>query len=576
MILRPYQREAVEAVYRHLRVRDDNPCVVIPTGGGKTPIIASIVRDTVERWNGRVLVLTHVRELLEQTVERITQTMAGGAALPSVGVYSAGASRRDLGYPATVATIQSVWRKADAIGKVDQVLIDEAHMIPTDGDGGEGMYRSFLYDAITLNPRLRVVGFTATPWRLRGGPICRPKGDTSGAVLNQVCYEVRVDDLTRQGYLSPIIIERGPRAAQIRFDDLKVRGGEFVASDVDRVMGDAQSVVSCVSDLFERTAPGGSRKSTLIFAASVEHARRIVEVFSTRFGVECGMVSAKTHEAERAKTLRRFDAGELKYLANVAVLTTGYDAPRIDCIALMRPTMSPGLYAQMVGRGLRLSPETGKRDCLVIDYGGNAVRHGLIDDIRPDRGDDPLPAARECPACATIVPTASAACPRCGKALPAIARPRRADEPAWGLVDSVAYAVHTRRDGAPGYPTMRVEYRLASVAGDRGPGVIREWLCFEHPRGGFARRKAEDWWVKRSKTPIPQSVDLAVRLAEAGALAEPRSITWSRPKGERYDRIDSYELPARPEPVTPAMLRAHEADIEDREWDSDTLNGLPV
>src|SRR5262245_9841852 len=180
MELRPYQREANDAVYHHLRQYDDNPCIVIPTGGGKTPVLATICRDAVQLWNGRVLILAHVKELLEQAVEKLK---AVAPDLP-VGVYSAGLKRRDLDYAVTVAGIQSVHKKACDLGPVDLIAVDECHLIPEDG---EGMYRSFLADARVINPKVRIIGLTATPFRMSSGAICKPDN-----IINEVCFEIGV------------------------------------------------------------------------------------------------------------------------------------------------------------------------------------------------------------------------------------------------------------------------------------------------------------------------------------------------------------------------------------------------
>ena len=195
MTLRPYQAEAVEAVYRHLRERDDNPCVVIPTGGGKTPVIATICSDAVSRWNGRVLILAHVKELLEQAADKLDQVCPD----IHVGVYSAGLKRRDTTHPVIIAGIQSVYQKAEQLGHFDLVVVDEAHMIPP-GKDGDGMYRRLLADMHQINPRLRVIGLTATPFRMSSGPICVPPPD---GILNAICYEIGVRELIRDGYLSP-------------------------------------------------------------------------------------------------------------------------------------------------------------------------------------------------------------------------------------------------------------------------------------------------------------------------------------------------------------------------------------
>jgi DNA repair protein RadD len=197
LILRPYQREAVDAVYDYLRMRDDNPCVVIPTAGGKTPVLATICRDAVRLWNGRVLILAHVKELLEQAAEKLH---AVAPDLP-VGIYSAGLKRRDLGYAITIAGIQSVYERACDVGRVDLVIVDEAHLIPPDG---EGMYRTLLADLRVINPRMRVIGLTATPFRMKSGAICGPDN-----ILNEVCYEVGVRELIVQRYLCSLRTKSG-------------------------------------------------------------------------------------------------------------------------------------------------------------------------------------------------------------------------------------------------------------------------------------------------------------------------------------------------------------------------------
>ena len=138
-LLRPYQQEAVAAVYEHLRTKNTNPCVVIPTGGGKAVCLAQIAKDAVERWNGRVLIVAHVRELLEQNADKIRKLCPE----LRIGVFSAGLKSRDTGEQVIVAGIQSVYNKACELGPFDLIMIDEAHLIAPDGDG---MYRTFLAD----------------------------------------------------------------------------------------------------------------------------------------------------------------------------------------------------------------------------------------------------------------------------------------------------------------------------------------------------------------------------------------------------------------------------------------------
>lgn len=534
MQLRPYQQQAVDAVYEHLRTRDDNPCVVIPTGGGKTPLIAAICRDAVQRWQGRVLILAHVKELLEQAAEKL-RAMAPDV---PVGLFSAGLKRRDLGYAVTIAGIQSIYQRACDVGPVDLVIVDESHLIPPDG---EGMYRQFLADLQTIHPQMRVIGLTATPFRMKTGTICAPEN-----ILHHICFEVGVRELIVQGYLSPLRTKAGSQRPD--YDQLHVRGGEFVAGEVEALMDRDNLVLSACREIVENTQ---DRKSVLIFASGVAHGTHIAEVLRTQHNVECGFVSGETPALERDDLLRRFRAGTLRYLCNVNVLTTGFDAPNIDCVALLRPTMSPGLYYQMTGRGFRLHP--GKTDCLVLDFGGNVLRHGPVDQIRvesPSRGTGEPP-AKECPECQALIAMGYATCPECGFVFPERQRQNHdATASTEGIlsgevtrsdyeVADTFYAVHLKRDAPPDAPrSLRVDYQVGFNH------YVSEWVCVEH--SGFARQRAEIWWRTRSASPIPETAAEAVERAEAGELAATLAITVERRAGDKFDRVVAYRLGEKP------------------------------
>ncbi|GMU38258.1 MAG: hypothetical protein AMXMBFR22_24490 [Phycisphaerae bacterium] len=535
MQLRTYQREAVEAVYEHLRTRIDNPCVVLPTAAGKTWVISTICRDAVQMWNGRVLILAHVKELLEQAADKLRATAPD---LP-IGIYSAGLKRRDLGYAVTIAGIQSVYEKACDVGAVDLVIVDEGHLIAPDG---EGMYRTFLAEMKVINPQVRVIGLTATPFRMKSGTICSPEN-----ILNHVCYEVGVRELIVQGYLCPLRTKAGTLKPDT--EKLHVRAGEFVANEVELLMDEDSLVLSACREIVEYTQ---DRRSVLIFASGVKHGEHIARVLAERYGVECGFVCGETTSIERDSLLKRFRSGELKYLCNVNVLTTGFDAPNIDCVALVRPTMSPGLYYQMVGRGFRIDP--GKTDCLVLDFGGNVLRHGPVDALRVE-GSTPSAGreapAKECPQCRELIAVGYATCPRCGYQFPTPERQKHdAVASTEGIlsdqvtrtehqVTDVFYSVHLKRGAPENAPrTMRVDYRVGFNE------FVSEWVCFEH--SGYARQKAEHWWRTRSPDPIPSSAQDAVDLAHAGALAPTLAVTVERKPGEMFDRIVSHRLGEKP------------------------------
>jgi DNA repair protein RadD len=537
MQLRPYQRECVDAVYRHLRTRDDNPCVVIPTAGGKTPIMATICKDAVGLWDGRVLILAHVKELLEQTTDKLTQVC------PEVkfGVYSAGLKRRDTEHSVIVAGIQSVYKKACELGAFDLIIVDEAHLIPPDG---EGMYQQFLADARVINPETRVIGLTATPFRLKSGMICAPEN-----ILNAICYEVGVRELIRDGFLCPLVTKAGKQKADV--DQLHVRGGEFVAGEVEDLMDQDRLVTAACAEI---VALAHDRRSCLIFASGVKHGQHVARVLGEMSGQECGFVCGETPIAQRDELLERFRNGDLRYLANVNVLTTGFDAPNIDCVALLRPTMSPGLFYQMCGRGFRLHP--GKANCLVLDFGGNVLRHGPVDDIKvttANQGDGPAP-AKECPECQAVIAAGFATCPQCGYVFPPPERKKHdAKASEAGIlsgqvtqtryrVQDTYYSVHTKRGASEDAPkTMRVDYRVGWHQ------YKSEWVCFEHE--GYARQKAVAWWKRHSPDPVPDTAQRAVEIAEAGGVAATLGITVRTVTGDEFERITDYELGPMPEPI---------------------------
>lgn len=548
MQLRPYQQEAVASVYDHLRSRDDNPCIVLPTGTGKSLVIAQIVRDAVQNWSGRVLVLAHVKELLEQNAGKIQKLCPD----IKVGIFSAGLKSRDTDEQVIIAGIQSVYDKACDLGAFDLIIIDESHLIPPDGDG---MYRKFLTEMKVINPNFRLIGLTATPFRLKGGLICQPEN-----LLNHVCYEAGLKEMINQGYLAPLVSKAGRTKADL--DGLHIRGGEFIADEVAEAMDREELVNSACSEIVQLTR---DRKSVLIFCASVDHCRHVAERIEYYSGKECAAVTGSTSAAERAEIIARFRGEQvpddffsykkpLKFLANVNVLTTGFDAPNTDCVVLLRPTNSAGLLVQMVGRGTRLAPE--KSNCLVLDYGGNIMRHGPIDMIeikekREGKGEAP---AKTCPECLTIIHAAYQACPECGHEFPP---PEKGKHDAYASsadilsgqaesndyeVSKTFYEVHSKRGAPDDAPkTMRVDYQV-------GFNDYRsEWVCPEH--SGYAREKFLKWWRERAapELPIPKTAHDAVLCGQLGLLAEPTRITVKVTAGDDFRRVCNHVLSPVPE-----------------------------
>lgn len=523
--LRPYQQEAVDSIFRWFEQnKEGNPLVVLPTGAGKSLVIAAFIREVLAAYPGeRILVLTHVKELIAQNHAQMLRCWPGAPA----GIYSAGLRRREADAPVLFAGIQSVWKRSAQIGWVDLILIDEAHLLPSEGFG---MYRALLRDLLSMNSKLRLIGLTATPFRTGEGALDRG----ADRLFHGTACTIEVSRLIDEGYLSRVTA-KGTRA-EISTVGVHTQGGEFVARELEQAaMG--EGLVECNVD--EIVARGQDRKAWLLFCCGINHANAVADAVARR-GIACATVFGDTPSTERDQAIAAFKAGELRCLVSVGVLTTGFDAPHVDLVALLRPTKSPGLYYQMTGRGLRIAP--GKADCLILDFGQNVRRHGPIDRLSVQElsskgsGDgafaDEQVRAKSCPKCQTLVEVSSRQCPDCGHEWPPpepeidktpdeTATIVQGPHPTGGIerwdVQQVLYWRHQKKDRPD---TLCVEYRCGFHQ------QAREWICFDHPVGSFPRRKAEAWWRHHGgKDPAPESVDMALVRRECGELRRPVSIT---------------------------------------------------
>lgn len=529
MQLRDYQTEAVEATWRWLCDRQGNPVIVLPTGAGKSLVIAQLAKDAIE-FGGRVLILAHRKELLEQNAAKV-RALVGNVTL---GAFSAGLRRWDAESEIVCAGIQSCWQKPHIFGARHLVIIDEAHLVSTKS---EGMYRKFLGELVSINPQARVVGLTATPYRTGEGMLCGPD-----KLFQGVSYEAKIPRLIRAGYLSPITSQAADHEADT--SGLHVRGGEFVAGEVERLFGDAHVVRDAVA---ETVAKCRGRQAVIVFCAGVGHAERVAKEIEVLTGERVGIVTGESSDLERGTALANFKNGSLRWLVNVDVLTTGFDAPNIDAIAVLRATCSPGLFAQICGRGFRLAP--GKTDCLVLDFGQNIERHGPLDSERygqtRERGESTGDApSKVCPNCESRVAATAREC-SCGfRFPPPKPQPRHEGEagtselllaqqkPQRWLVEAVNMSRWTNKKS--GSVTLRVDYecQLDGREGNLTREVVSEWICLEHE--GFAGRKAADWWRLHCVVPTA-SIEEAVELWRAGVVGSPRWIETK--KDGRFFRI---------------------------------------
>lgn len=524
LTLRPYQEKCLADLWQWFERKTGNPLVVLPTGAGKSLVIAEWCKGVCQVDPGAgILILAHVRELIQQNAAELIGLWPDAP----VGIYSAGLNRREMGKAITFASIQSMHRKAyDLPRRIDMVLVDEAHLIPRNSTT---MYGRFLADLLTINPATKIIGLTATPFRLDSGLLHEGKE----AMFDGIAHDTNVRDLIDDGYLAPPRSYR--QSAQIDTSRVGTRAGEFIASQLESAAMDGETVDAIADRIVEA---GQDRKGWLVFGCTVAHCRALCEALRAR-GFAGDGVFGDTEKAERDRIIADFKARRLRFLCSQGVLTTGFNARHVDLIALARPTQSTGLYIQMVGRGTRLSPETRKDDCLVLDFGGNIARHGPFDDpflptSKEGKGKGSAP-FKECPECGCATGTMSAACPACGFEFPPPertvtvtpdAKPILSVEPEWLPVAEVRYRHH---DKPGGVPSLRVEYRV-------GLTVHKEWVCFEHQ--GFARQKAEGWWQRRAGAPIPATV--AEAIERSCELARPSAIRVKR-EG-KYDRVVGYQF----------------------------------
>ncbi|SFT48448.1 DEAD/DEAH box helicase [Halomonas saccharevitans] len=383
--LRPYQQAAVTRVVEHFRASDEPAVVVLPTGSGKSLVIAELARLA----RGRVLVLAHVRELVEQNHAKY---QAYGL---EADIFSAGLGRKESGRQVVFGSVQSVVRNLERFddGAFTLLVIDECHRVSSEK---EASYRRVIDRLREANPRLKVLGLTATPYRLGQGFIYHRhhhgmvRGDET-CFFRDCVFEQPLRLMVRQGYLAE---PRRVDAAVERYDFSRLSpaaSGLFREEELNRVVSGHRATPGIIAEVIERAR---ERQGVMLFAASVAHAEEILGYLPAG---EAALITGATRSAERERIIAAFKAREIKYLVNVAVLTTGFDAPHVDLIAILRPTESVGLYQQIVGRGLRLSP--GKADCLILDYAGNPwdLYAPEVGSPKPDGDSEPVQVP--CPEC---------------------------------------------------------------------------------------------------------------------------------------------------------------------------------
>lgn len=513
MELREYQQRSINQLYDWFRNNQGNPCLNLPTGSGKSIIIASLCQDALSNWpDTKIILLTHVKELIEQDTRQILNVWPDAP----VGIYSASVGVKKLGYPITVAGIQSIRHKAKKVGHIDLCIVDEAHLI---SHKAEGSYRKFIGDLKEINPSMRVIGLTATPYRLGHGLIT-----DKPAIFDDILEPTSIEELLAHGYLSPLRSKRPDNL--LSTDGVNKRGGEFIEAELQKAVNKKDQNLRVACEIIKYAE---DRKAWLIFCTGVKHAHAMAELFQG-LDIPTACITGDTPKNEREEIIDNFKSGSLRAITNANVLTTGFDYPDIDLIAMCRPTLSPGLYVQMAGRGMRVKSHTGH--CLVLDFAGNVRTHGPITAVRPpDRkgqghGEAPV---KVCESCQEFVTLSTRICPACGWEFPApeVKPLRLHDDDIMGngktmRVKSWLWRVYTSNSG-------KEMVTITYFSADNLAEMVTEYLCLLH--GGYAQDKAQRLLygiAKRAGAVIENPYDLEGIVSTMNIVPAPVEITKER------------------------------------------------
>lgn len=531
MTIRPHQRAALDALYDYWRKEDGHGLIVVPTGGGKSYIAAALIQELSTRWPGtRILVLQHVKELISQNHAELKKIWPEAPA----GIYSAGLKRKDFHADIVFAGIQSIASNCQHLDPPPEiVIIDECHLIPRKDTT---RYKKTLETLKQMYPSLRMVGLSATPFRLDSGWL----HTGADAMFDKIVYDIPIQQLIDDGYLAPLITKAG--SVKINTAGIHHSGGEFVAGELEAAAMSGDTTALAVSDMVIKAQ---DRKKWLVFACGVKHAEQIKDELE-KHNINTEIVTGDTSNRDDIIADFRNGTGLLpiRCIVNIQVMTTGVNIPDLDMIAMLRPTESASLYVQIAGRGMRTAP--GKTNCLVLDYAGNCMRHGPIDAVSPnnkpwsEEGGGVAP-AKECPKCMSIIHCSKRICQWCGYEFPPnpIVVERVSSEapilssqvePEVLKIKHTDYEIHLKADKKP---SICVTYYHGEF------DKVKEWIFPE------AHWQRGEWEYRKfclsigMNQPVPRTADEFMdRLIKESAQAEEIIVK----KEGKFDRVVSRKL----------------------------------
>tara|TARA_A200000159_G_scaffold19571_1_gene16164 strand:- start:20882 stop:22567 length:1686 start_codon:yes stop_codon:yes gene_type:complete len=422
---RCYQREAVDTLWNDIHNKDGNPLGVAPTGVGKTFIMNALIRKIARKYKrDRVMSLTHDAKIIDQNATAMKKMWK----LADVGIYSSGLNMRDKRNRVIYAGIQSVHRRAEEFGKVNVLFIDEAHMLSPEQDS---MYDRFISCLLEINPKMKIIYLSATPYRLGQGYLTEHKW------VDYVSFDYTKTEkfnwFVDQGYLSPLITKKA--ATEFDVSAMSIKGGDFNKKQAEEISNTMENNKAVVEECIRY---GMDRKHWMVFASGIEHGIALAEMFES-YGIRAICLHSKSERREEEQA--KWERGKYRAMVNVGLYTTGYDFTPLDLIAVARATQSTALWVQMCGRGTRcvykkgidISDQTGrlkaikkgtKQNCLILDFAGNTRRLGAINcPVIPAKrqkgdGNDGEAPVKVCPQCETYAHTRASVCAHCGYEFP--------------------------------------------------------------------------------------------------------------------------------------------------------------
>lgn len=529
-----YQIEAEQSIWDYYEAGNvGNPVIGLPTGTGKSLVIAMFCYRVLSRWpDQRILVLTDDKKLIQQNADELLQLWPEAP----LGIYSAGLKKKENAMPIVFAGVGSLNRNPKVVGFRDIVIIDECHMISVNEST---MYRKVIASLKDLNPYLRALGFSATLYRSKEGSI------VGNGLFTDICYDITnelgFNKLLAENFLCALWSPATKTTIDLQGIKIVSRGNEFVYDEED-VSKRLEKIMYEAAQESVALAKSHNRKCWLAFVTGEKNAETLAAMLNY-LGIKTTVVYSKLDNEECDKRIKDFREGKYECIVNMNMLVKGFNHKAIDFIVDMAPTLSTSRHVQKCGRGTRVFP--GKAYTLYADFGSNTANNGPINaPVMPRKagekiGDMPL---KTCPMCQVPNNTSAKVCwnSECKHEFqfeikitgtssnePIISGDSPVTE--YFEVLYVSYSKHEKRD-SENKPTLKVSYIC-------GLKTFSEWISVQGT--GFALRKARDWWKMRTGFDIPNTVDECLSLKDK--IKKPVAIKVWVNKG-KFPEILGYEF----------------------------------